>query len=386
MKITEVLPFVVHCYRTNWVFVKIVTDEGLCGVGEGTLEGRELTTVQGINELSRVLLREDPFAIEGLQMRMQRDSYWRTGPVLSTALSAVEMALWDIKGQALGVPVYELLGGLVRDRIAVYANGWFFGAKCPTEFADKAVATVEQGFRGLKWDPFGTAYQSLTTAELNSALANVSAVRRAVGPDVDLMIEGHGRFNVMTAIQLGRELAAFHVRWFEEPVLPDRARTLASVRRAVPVPVAAGERTYSRFDCADLLDAEAVDVLQPDVCHVGGLLEMKRVAAMADAAHVPISPHNPYGPVCHAASLHFAASCHNFLVLETMVTDVPWRRDISTEDWAFKDGCFVIPTKPGLGLELREEAFQKYPYQPRDLRHYAGTLTDIRPPDARRWF
>lgn len=386
MKITEVRPFVVHCYRTNWVFVKVLTDEGLCGVGEGTLEGRELTTVSAINELSRVLLRENPFAIEGLQMRMQRDSYWRTGPVLSTAQSAVEMALWDIKGQALGVPVYELLGGLVRDRIPVYANSWFFGAKCPSEFSDKAVAAVAQGFRGLKWDPFGRAYQCLTTAELNAVLGNVAAIRQAVGPDVDLMIEGHGRFSVMTAIQLGRELAAFRVRWFEEPVLPDRARTLASVRRAIPVPVAAGERAYSRFDCADLLDAEAVDVLQPDVCHVGGLLEMKRVAAMADAAHLPIAPHNPYGPVCHAASLHFAAACHNFLVLETMVTDVPWRRDISTEDWVFEDGCFVVPSKPGLGLELREAAFDKYPYQPRDLRHYAGTLTDIRPPDARRWF
>jgi len=248
------------------------------------------------------------------------------------------------------------------------------------------VATVEQGIRGLKWDPFGKAYQSLSTAELNSALASVAAVRQAVGPDVDLMIEGHGRFNAMTAIQLGRELAAFHVRWFEEPVLPDRASTIASVRKAVPVPVAAGERTYSRFDCADLLDAEAVDVLQPDVCHVGGLLEMKRIAALADAAHVPIAPHNPYGPVCHAASLHFAASCHNFLVLETMVTDVPWRHEVSTEDWTFEDGCFVVPTKPGLGLELREEVFHKYPYQPHDLRHYTGKLTDIRPPDAGRWF
>jgi len=270
--------------------------------------------------------------------------------------------------------------------VKVYANSWFFGSRSSEEFAEKAKATVEQGFGGLKWDPFGTAYLSLSTAELRTALANIAAVRDAVGPDVDLMIEGHGRFDVNTAIRIGRELRAFDVRWFEEPTLPDRASTTAAVRRAIEVPVAAGERTYSRFNCADLLDAQAVDILQPDVCHVGGLTEMKRISALADVANIPIAPHNPYGPVCHAATLQFAATCHNFLVLETFITDVPWRRDISTEQVQFEDGCFVVSSKPGLGVELNEEAFVEYPYRPHDLRHYTGKLTDIRPPGAGRWF
>ena len=386
MKIRQIRPFIVFCYRTNWVFIKIETDEGITGVGEGTLEGRELTVVQAINELSRYLIGQDPFAIERHHLHMQRDSYWRTGPILSTAVSAVDIALWDIKGKALGVPVYELLGGLVCDAIKIYANSWFVGAKTPQEFAERATDAVAEGFRGLKWDPFGKAYLTMSTAELNSSLAIVAAVREAVGPDVDLIIEGHGRFNEMTAIQVGRELAPFRPLWFEEPVLPDRVSSLSKVRESVPVPIAAGERSYSRFDCADLLAARAVDVLQPDVCHVGGLLEMKRVAAMADAACAPIAPHNPNGAVCHAATLHFAASSHNCMLLETMVTDVPWRKEVTTEDWTFEDGHFVVPKTPGLGLDLCEEVLGKYPYQPRDLRHYTGQLTDIRPPGACRWF
>ena len=386
MKIVSIHTYLVDVYRTNWLFVKVVTDEGITGVGEGTLEGREKTVVAAVDELARVLVGEDPFAIEGLHLRMQRDSYWRTGPVLSTAISAVDLALWDIKGKALGVPVYELLGGRIRDRVKVYANSWFYGSRTAAEFADKAAATVAQGFRGLKWDPFGTAYLSLSPAEIRAAMANVAAVRDAAGPDVDLMIEGHGRFDVATAIQVGRELRAFNVRWFEEPTLPDRGRNTAAVRRAIEVPVAAGERTYSRFDCADLLDADAVDILQPDVCHVGGLTEMKRISAHADAVNIPIAPHNPYGPVCHAATLQFAATCHNFLVLETFITDVPWRGDLTNEAVRFEDGCFVISDKPGLGIELNEDVFGKYPYQPHDLRHYTGKLTDIRPPGAGRWF
>jgi galactonate dehydratase len=301
-------------------------------------------------------------------------------------MSAVEMALWDIKGKALGVPVYELLGGKLRDRIPIYANSWFSGARTIAEFAEKAAATVAQGFTGLKWDPFGKAYLTLTTAELNQVVANVAAVREVVGPDVDLMVEGHGRLDVSTAIQAGRALEPFGIRWFEEPTLPDRARNIAEVREHIAIPVAAGERVYSRYGCADLIDARAIDVMQPDICHVGGLLEVKRAAALADVAGIPIAPHNPYGPVCNAATMHFAASCHNFLVLESFIIDVPWRRDISTEEIRLENGCFVVSDKPGLGVDLHEDVLAKYPYTTREFRHYTGKLTDIRPPDSRRWY
>ncbi|MGI6083264.1 MAG: galactonate dehydratase [Limnochordia bacterium] len=386
MRITKIETFLVDCYRTNWVFVKVITDEGIVGVGEATLEGRELTVAEAIGELGRYLIGQDPFAIEKHSMRMQRDCYWRTGPILSTAISGVEMALWDIKGKALGVPVYELLGGLVNARIKVYANGWFAGARTAEEFAEKAAATVALGFRALKWDPFGTAYLNLSTREMDAALKKVAAVREAVGPSVDLLIEAHGRFDVMTACRIGRELGPFRPYWYEEPIPPGSPQALAEVRRAVPVPIAAGERCYSRFDCAELLRNDAVDVIQPDVCHVGGLLEMKRVASMADAFYVPVSPHSPNGPVCHAATLHFAASCHGFLMLETMVTDVSWRGEVASEYGRFVDGCFEPPSQPGLGVELHEGAFSRFSYSPKDLRHYDGSLTNIRPPDARRWF
>jgi galactonate dehydratase len=386
MKITGIETYIVDCYRTNWLFIEVMTDAGIVGVGEGSIEYNEHTAAQAIRQMEPLLIGADPFAIEALHMLMQRESYWFSGPVLSTAVSAVDLALWDIKGKALGVPVYELLGGKMRDRIPIYANSWFAGATDAGQFAEKAAAAVAQGFRGLKWDPFGQAHLHLNTAELRAAIACVAAVREAVGPDIDLMVEGHGRFNVNTAIEVARALADFDIRWFEEPTVPTRAAFMAEVRRAAPVSIAAGERAYSRFDCADLIGGGAVDVLQPDICHVAGLLETKRVAAIADAALIPVAPHNANGPVAHAASLHFAASCNNFLTLETFVVDVPWRRELTTEDWGFADGHFKVPTAPGLGVELRKEAFGKYPYKPHGLRHYTGRLTDIRPPDSCRWF
>jgi galactonate dehydratase len=211
-------------------------------------------------------------------------------------------------------------------------------------------------------------------------------VREAVGPDVDLIIEGHGRFDVKTAIQIGRELAPFRPSWFEEPVLPGSPQALAQVRAAIPVPVSAGERAYSRFDCAELLSARAVDVIQPDICHIGGFTELRRAAILADAALIPISPHNPNGPVCHAATVQFAATCHNFSLLETMIDDVPWRKDVTTEDAIMEDGCFVVPSTPGLGIDLCLDAFKDHPYQPHDLRHYNGDLTAIRPSNSICWY
>ncbi|MBZ9894368.1 MULTISPECIES: galactonate dehydratase [unclassified Mesorhizobium] len=386
MKITGIETFVVDCYRTNWIFVEVRTDEGIVGVGEGSIEYREHTVCKAIEELSPILIGADPFAIEGLHMLMQRESYWWSGPILSTAISAVELALWDIKGKALGVPVYQLLGGKVRDRIPVYANGWFAGARTGEQFAEKACSIVEQGFRGLKLDPFGQAYLSMTTAELNESIGKIAKIRDAVGPDIDIMVEAHGRFNVMTAIEVGRALKDFRIRWLEEPTVPERNTAIAQVRKATQVPIAAGERSYSRFDFGELLACEAVDVIQPDICHVSGLLEMKRIAALADTELIPVAPHNANGAVCHAAGLHFAASCNNFMVLETFAIDVPWRREMTTEDWTFQDGCLLVPETPGLGVELRKEALCKHPYKQHSLRHFTGKLTDIRPPDSCRWF
>ncbi len=239
-----------------------------------------------------------------------------------SALSAVEMALWDIKGKALGVPVYQLLGGKVRDTVPCYANGWFASAKTPDEFAEKAVEAVGQGFNALKWDPFGHSYLQIERKQFNEAMACVEAVHHAVKDKADLII----------------------------------------------------------------FELKAADFIQPDVSHAGGIMELKKIAAMAEAYHIPICPHNPSGPVANAATLQLAASIPNFYLLETMNSDVPWRSEISTEEVIFREVRMVIPDKPGLGIDIDTEHIKAHPYHPQELRHYQGSLIDIRPVNATGYF
>lgn len=382
MKITEIKTFLCHAYRTNWVFVKVLTDDGIYGVGEATLEYREKTVISAIHDLERTIVGLDPHNIEKMFHDSYRDAYWRGGPVLMSALASVEMALWDIKGKALGVPIYQLLGGKVRDEVPCYANGWFVPAKTPEEFAAKAVEAAEAGFSGLKWDPFGSAWLNLSRKEFFQAMDCVGAVSDAVGDRVDLLIEGHGRFNIPTAVQVGRELENYKIRWFEEPIPPDNLEGLAEVKSRIRIPVSAGERLYSRWDYRRFFELRCADFIQPDISHAGGMAEVKKIAAMAEAYHIPICPHNPSGPVANAATLQIAACTPNFYLLETMFSDVPHRREITDEKIVFKNGMMQIPDKPGLGIDINEDAIVKYPYEPRGLRHYKGTLTDIRPDNA----
>ena len=386
MKITAVRPLVVDAFRANYVFVVIETSDAISGVGEATVEHSEPAVAAQIEEYARGLIGADPFAVEHHIEMLSRNSYWRTGVTIRSALAGIEAALLDIKGKALGVPVYELLGGKQRDRVPAYANGWFVGAREPGEFAEKAVAAVELGFKALKWDPFGSAYLSIERSERNRTIAKVQAVREAVGPDVELMIEGHGRFNVPTAISLAHELAQFRPYWFEEPIPPESIAALADVRAKSPIPIATGERYYEPARFAELIEARAVDYLQPDISHVGGLLEAKRIAAMAHTRYLPVCPHNPIGPVANAMTLQLAASIPNFGWLEMMMSDVSWRGEVAAEDLVFQDGCMLIPDRPGLGIGLREDECRKHPFAPHALRHYVGTLTDIRPPNAKVYY
>ena len=386
MKVTAIKTFVCHAYRTNWVFVKVMTDSGLYGVGEATLEYRESTVVQAIMELERYLIGKDPHNIEAFWHDACRDAYWRGGVVLMSALAGVEMALWDIKGKDLGVPVYKLLGGKVRDSVKCYANGWFAGAKTPEEFAEKAKIAVENGFSGLKWDPFGKAYLNIDPKSLNDALDCVAAVKDAVGDKVHLIIEGHGRFNVPTAVRIGNALEKFGILWFEEPIPPDDKKGIAWVRSKISTPVSGGERLYSRFEYADYLRMECADFWQPDVSHAGGIMEVRKIASMAEAHYIPVCPHNPSGPVANAATLQLAACTPNFYLLETMSSDIPWRADVSTERVKFENSEMFIPDLPGLGIDINEEEIAKHPYECRNLRHYVGTLTDIRPADSKGYF
>ncbi len=386
MKIETVRTFVVDAYRANYVFVKIIADDGSYGVGEGTVEHREQAVAHAISEFEPQLLGRDPFATDAIVEQLSRDSYWRTGVVIRSAIAAIEAALLDLKGKALGVPVYELLGGKQRDSVPVYGNAWFAGARTADEFAEKARTIVGQGWRALKWDPFGQNYLRLERHERMRAIGIVEAVRDAVGPDVELMIEGHGRFDVTTAISVAKDLAPFRPYWFEEPIPPESIPALADVRSKSPVPIAAGERYYEIQRFQELIAAHAVDYLQPDVSHVGGLAEAKRIAAIAHAQYVPICPHNPLGPIANAMTLHVAAATANFAWLETMVSDVSWRSEIVREHVVIKDGHMMIPTAPGLGIDIDEDACAAHPAGRYALRHYNGNLTNIRPTVTRPFY
>lgn len=386
MKITDVKPFVVDCFRTNFVFVKIYTDEGIAGVGEGTLEYKKKAFLGALEHIKEYLVGKNPLNVEQHFHNIYRDAYWRGGPVLMSALSAVEMALWDILGKHLNVPVYQLLGGKVNDRVRIYVNGWFAGAREPEEFAEKAKQAVKRGVTAMKWDTFGKSYLDITNEALDKALRCVAAVREAVGDKVDLLIEGHGRFNIPTGIKIAKELEQFKPMFFEEPTLPDSLEALKAVRDKSPVAISAGERLYTRWDYRRFFDIMPADYIQPDISHAGGIMELKKIAAEAECRYIPFAPHNPSGPVANAATLQLAANTPNFCILEIMYSDVEWRKDITNEELEYKDGYITIPDRAGLGIEINENECLKHPYKPHTLRHYDGTLTDIRPAKTEFYF
>ncbi|MQW59685.1 mandelate racemase/muconate lactonizing enzyme family protein [Sinorhizobium meliloti] len=374
MKITAQKVFIANVQRTNFVFVKLYTDAGIEGVGEATLEWKTKTVVAALEELERVLVGCDPFAVDAIIERLHRDSYWRTGAVFRTALGGIEAALLDIKGKALGVPVFELLGGKFRDRVECYANHWFFGATTPEEYAANARKAVAMGYRALKWDPFDIADLEMDRRQRRQTIEIVEAVRDAVGPDIALMLDVHGRLNVPTAIAMCRALAPYDLTWIEEPTPPESIDALAQVRAASPVPIAAGERWYEPGKFLEALTKKAVDILQPDVSHAGGMAETKRVAHLAHTHLIPVAPHNPVGPVMNAMTLHAAVAMPNFSVFETVSIDVPWRKELVRETLRFEDGAILAPAGPGLGVELIEEACERFPYQPTNVPLFDGSM------------
>ena len=374
MKVTDIKTFAVDCFRTNWVFVKVYTDEGIDGVGEATLEYKEKSLIGAVEHIKEYLVGKNPLEIEKHWHAIYRDAYWRGG------------ALWDILGKHLDTPVYQLLGGKVNDKVRIYVNGWFAGAKEPEEFGEKAKIAVKRGVTAMKWDPFGKNYLNISNAELEKSLRCVAAVREAVGSDVDLLIEGHGRFNIPTAVKIAKELEQFKPMFFEEPVPPDNLDALREVKDRSPVAISAGERLYTRWDYRNMFDKMAADYIQPDISHAGGIGELKKIAAEAECRYIPFAPHNPSGPVANAATLQLAASCPNFEILEIMYSDVEWRKDVTNESLEYADGYITIPDKPGLGIEINEEECLKHPYQAHTLRHYTGALTDIRPAKTEFYF
>lgn len=379
MKITNIKAYTMDSFRMNWNFVKVETDDGIYGWGEASLGTNEMALEGMVQDLKRLIIGRNPFETEKMMFEVYRDIYWKGGPVFMSALSAIEMACWDIMGKALNVPVYTFFGGKVREEVKMYANAWFVGARTPQEFAKKAKQTAALGIRALKWDPFGSAHMTISNEQLEKSSAIVGAVREAAGPQVDLLIECHGRFNPTTALNISRELAQYKPLFMEEPCVPDNMDSTAYVRSRSQVPIAAGERGYGIYAFEEILEKRCVDFLQPDIFHAGGMMTGKKVAAMAEAKHIPVSFHNPSGPISNAAILQLAATVPNFYIHEIMLTDGSFRRQVSTEEVHFKNGFIAINNKPGLGIDLNEDVLLAHPYKPRNLRHYVGTVTDIRP-------
>ncbi|MBQ4160877.1 MAG: galactonate dehydratase [Clostridia bacterium] len=381
MKISDIKIYTLDAFRTNWAFIKVETDEGLYGWGEASLGTNENALEGMVADLKRLVVGRNPLEIEKMCFEVYRDIYWKGGPVLMSAISGIEIALWDIAGKYFNTPTYNLFGGKMRDKVKMYANAWFVGARTPEEFAAKAKRTVDLGVKALKWDPFGAAHMTISREQMEKSVNIVGAVREAVGSKVDLLIECHGRFNPTTAIEISRELEQFKPMLMEEPCVPDNMRSTAYVRAHSNVPISAGERGYTKYAFQEMFELDAVDYVQPDVFHTGGLMEGKKIAAMAEAKHLMVSFHNPSGPISNAAILQLAATVPNFIIHEIMLTDGSFRKKITNEEVVFDDGYILIPDKPGLGIDVNIDEVLARPYTPRNLRHYTGTVTDIRPKD-----
>ncbi len=376
MKITEARTYLVPSTWRQLTILELVTDEGVTGTGEGTVHQCSNGVEGMIRDLVPLfVLGQDPRRIEQLWDQMYRGSFWGRGggPIITAAMSAIEEACWDIKGKALGVPAWELLGGQCRERLRVYANGWYRDARrtgTPAAFARCAEDVVKLGYTAMKFDPFMEAMtmdesipgKVLSQEHEDRAIARVKAVREAVGPKVDILIEVHGWLGALSAIKVGRRLEEFRPFFYEEPVDPSNPEVMLQVKQKVNIPVASGERMYTRYGFRPFLEKQALDIIQPDINIDGGILETKKIAAAADTYHIPVAPHNCWGPVGTAAAVQFDASTPNFLIQEWFAWETDLHFAIVDEPFEKKivDGYLPVASRPGLGVELVHKVIDPY--------------------------
>lgn len=365
MIITDIKPLVMGTPWRNLLFLEVETDEGLVGVSEGRNVNRtEAVLAYLASARKKYIQGSDPFEVEKLVQRMFHGDFARIDDVAGMGIALVEIACWDIMGKALNLPVYRLLGGAVRDRIKAYANGWYTVERSPAEFHAAAKRVVERGYRALKVDPFGAGFYEMERREKNLSVSLVEAIRDAVGPDVEILIEMHGRFSPATAIDICRDLERFRPEWVEEPVPPDNHEAMAKAAAKINLPVATGERIHTRYEVRRLLELNCIDVLQTDITHSCGILEGKKIAALADAQYVTFAPHNVGGPISTAACLQLAACTTNFKIMEHFNDFVDaWVKQAATGPGypEVVDGYFALPAGPGLGVTLNEDFIREHP-------------------------
>ena len=351
--------------KRNWLILRLQTDEGAEGIGEASMLSYDPLVVRLLEEWTeRYLVGKDPMARELHWMRMHQDNLGRGGRLFSTALSGVDIALWDLAGKTLGVPVHALLGGPIRDKIRVYANGWYTNPGTPAQNAEEALRVVEMGYDAMKFDPFGQHnYYTISPSEARLAEERVAAVRDAVGPDVEILVEVHAKFSVSAAVHLGRRLEKYRPFWFEEPTSQENVSEMAQVRQKVNIPIATGERLYLKFPFYELVAADAADILQPDMCNAGGITELRKIAAIAEPRHVLMAPHNTNSAVGTVASFHLDAATPNFLIQEYHAEFYePHYFDIFPGFPRQRNGYVDLPQAPGLGVEFDEDLANKHPY------------------------
>jgi galactonate dehydratase len=364
IKITGIRTFLVWAGSRNWLYVKVETDQGIAGIGEAYSVGPDEATVKVIEDFNPWLVGQDPRNIQFLWDLMYNTTRFPGGVVVNAALSGIEHALWDIAGKAAGLPVWALLGGRVRNKVRVYQSA---GGATPAEVAENARALIERyGYSALKMSPHNPGDNRMPYNQVTRlAGERVRAVRDAVGPDVDIGVDIHARFfEVSRAIRLAREIEPYDPFWLEEPIRPENPDAMKKLAEHVNIPLASGECNYTKFEFRDLINLQALDIIQPDICVCGGMLEMKKIAAMAEAQYMVVAPHNPMSPLATAVAVHFAASTPNFLILEYHAPDEGAYKDVLQEPLMVKDGYLEIPNKPGWGVELNEEALRHMPPRP----------------------
>ena len=364
--VERVETFVVEAAWRNFLIVKVTTNDGIVGWGDGTLGWKEFAVESLVKEFAeRYLIGKDPFRIEDLWFRLYQIEH-NTGPVMYAAMAGLETALWDIVGKVCNQPVVNLVGGILRDRVRVYANGWYANVQDLPRLRESVRKVLAMGYTALKFDPFGAGGREMSRGDLRAACKAVETVRDETGRDVDILIECHGRFSVGTAIEAIKAMQPYEPLFCEEPIPAHNMDSQAWVTKAASAfgaRVATGEHTYSRFGFQEMLAKQAAHVIQPDLVYAGGFMETKKIAAMAEAHYVSVAPHNCDGPGRLMASIHLCANIPNFLILETFADfDVAWRKDlVRSGNPVLEDGCYRVPTAPGWGYEIDEDVARAHP-------------------------
>ena len=381
MKITKVNTYLV---RPRWGFVEIETDEGITGWGEAVLEGHAGTVLRCVEEMEDYLLQADPSRIEDIWTTLYRAGFYRGGGIMMSAISGIDQALWDIKGKLFQAPVYELMGGACRDKMRVYS--WVGGDR-PSDVGKAARKKLEEGFTVVKMNATEELQMIDSYDKIDVVLERVAAIRESCGRAFGIAIDFHGRVHKPMAKVLAKKLEEFDPMFLEEPVLCENMEAFSEIAAACNIPIATGERLYSRWDFKRLLHAGGVDIIQPDLSHAGGITEVKKIASMAEAYDVALAPHCPLGPIALAACLNMDATCYNAVIQEQSI-GIHYNVGKSVldyvnnrEDFAFTDGFVSLPRKPGLGVEVNKELVEEENRTPHNWknpvwRHADGSIAE----------